>query len=301
MVAATIATVGELGYAGMTVTEITRRAGVSRKTFYEIFSDREDCFLVAFEQTLTDAMRSASGAYVDQRDWRTGIRAALQRLLVLMEEQPALARLLVVEALHGGDRLLERRVQALDGFAQMIDQGRQAMNGRSEPPEITAEGIVGGVLALLHRRLLSGAEEPLLDLLGPLMYVIVLPYLGARDARRELQRATPRSSRPRPAKQPPGDADPLGGLNTRLTYRTVLVLGAVEECPGASNREVGERSGVVDQGQISKLLSRLARLGLIENHGLGQPQGAANAWELTRRGAEVLRSTRPHGHARMMD
>jgi hypothetical protein len=66
----------------------------------------------------------------------------------------------------------------------------------------------------------------------------------------------------------------------------------IAEHPGASNREIAEGSGIVDQGQISKLLTRLARLKLVQNTGGGQEKGAANAWRLTRRGAEVERATR---------
>jgi DNA-binding MarR family transcriptional regulator len=87
--------------------------------------------------------------------------------------------------------------------------------------------------------------------------------------------------------------DPLEGLNMRLTYRTVRVLMVIAEHPGASNREIAEGSGIVDQGQISKLLNRLARLKLVENLGEGQEKGAANAWHLTPRGAQVERATRP--------
>jgi DNA-binding MarR family transcriptional regulator len=79
----------------------------------------------------------------------------------------------------------------------------------------------------------------------------------------------------------------------RLTYRTVRVLMVIAEHPGASNREIAEGSGIVDQGQISKLLNRLARLNLVENLGEGQEKGAANAWHLTARGAQVERATRP--------
>jgi DNA-binding MarR family transcriptional regulator len=79
----------------------------------------------------------------------------------------------------------------------------------------------------------------------------------------------------------------------RLTYRTVRVLMVIGERPGASNREIAEGSGIVDQGQISKLLTRLARLNLVENVGDGQEKGAANAWHLTPRGAQVERATRP--------
>ena len=79
----------------------------------------------------------------------------------------------------------------------------------------------------------------------------------------------------------------------RLTYRTVRVLMVVAEHPRASNREIAQASGIVDQGQISKLLNRLARLELVTNTGEGQLKGGSNAWHLTERGDQVERATRP--------
>jgi DNA-binding IclR family transcriptional regulator len=73
----------------------------------------------------------------------------------------------------------------------------------------------------------------------------------------------------------------------RLTYRTVRVLMAVAANPGSSNRAVADGAGIKDQGQISKLLHRLERLGLIGNDGAGGPPGGPNAWALTAKGREV--------------
>ena len=293
MLAAAVEAVDEVGYARMTVAQVISRARVSRKTFYDVFADREDCFLAAFEQALTQAEILAREAYERESGWRDGVRAALARLLMFMDAEPGLAKLCVVEALAAGDRVLERRAQALDELAAVIDQGRFLTNATREPPEVTAEGIVGGAFAVIHTRLLEGGKEPLTNLLGSLMSMIVLPYLGARAASRELSRPAievPRDKRPRGLTR---SKDPLEGLNMRLTYRTVRVLMVIAEQPGASNREIAEGSGIVDQGQISKLLNRLARLNLVENLGEGQEKGAANAWHLTARGAQVERATRP--------
>jgi hypothetical protein len=73
----------------------------------------------------------------------------------------------------------------------------------------------------------------------------------------------------------------------RLTYRTARVLLAVTASPGGSNRVVADGAGVADQGQISKLLTRLEKLGLVSNTGLGPGRGAPNAWTLTKQGEEV--------------
>jgi hypothetical protein len=157
------------------------------------------------------------------------------------------------------------------------------------------------VLSVIHARMIEDDHRPLLELLNPLMGVIVLPYLGHSAARREQERPLPRPSRPetpgrsgprsgfsRPDGAPgPALRDPLEGLNMRLTYRTLMVLAAIAADPGASNRQVAQAAGVHDQGQISKLLGRLEKLGLIHNSGSGQPRGEPNAWTLTARGADV--------------
>lgn len=293
MLAAAVEAVEDVGYARMTVAQVISRARVSRKTFYDVFTDREDCFLAAFEQALGQARLIAQEAYESESNWRDGIRAALARLLMFMDAEPGLAKLCIVEALGAGERVLDRRGRVLDELAQVIDRGRAATNATREPPQVTAEGVVGAIFAVLHTRVLETGGEPLTDLLGSLMSMIVLPYLGARAAGRELTRPPleiPTDGRSRALTR---HRDPLEGLNMRLTYRTVRVLMVIAEHPGASNREIAEGSGIVDQGQISKLLNRLARLKLVENRGEGQEKGAANAWHLTARGAQVERATRP--------
>lgn len=78
----------------------------------------------------------------------------------------------------------------------------------------------------------------------------------------------------------------------RVTHRTLRVMCALAEHPGSSNREVARAAGISDRAQISKLLARLADLGLIEkagSHHLGRP---SNAWRLTTRGREFVRAAR---------
>jgi len=283
----------ELGYTGTTVAQVVGRAGVSRKTFYSLFTDLEDCMASALEIVLERLSKVAREAYARERDWLGGIRAALIELLLLADEEPGIARLLLIETLSAGARVLSRRRAVLAELASAIDRGRGYTKSRHQPTEIVSEGIVGGIVEILVARILARRPERLSDLAGPLMSMIVLPYLGAGVARREL-------SRERPAPRPPCDrapergkvADPLAGLNIRVTYRTVLVLTAIGERPGVSNREVGERAGIVDQGQISKLLARLESHGLTENRGEGQDRGAANEWHLTPHGAQIEHAAR---------
>jgi AcrR family transcriptional regulator/DNA-binding MarR family transcriptional regulator len=291
MLLAAIEAVAEVGYGRMTVAQVIGRARVSRKTFYDVFADREDCFLAVFEQAVDRASTVVSEAYEREVGWRNGVRAGLAALLALMDEQPDLARLCIVEALGAGERVLGTRARVLARAAGAVDDGRGLSRSPREPPAVTAEAVVGAVFAVLHARLLEDRDEPLTSLLGQLMSIIVLPYLGTRAADRELtRRARPRGRDGGSAQRQP---DPMSGLKMRLTYRTVRVLSVIGEHPGASNREIAERSGITDQGQISKLLTRLARLELTVNVGPGQERGAANAWHLTPLGVEVERTARP--------
>jgi AcrR family transcriptional regulator len=292
LIAAAAQLVEEIGYARMTVAQIVTRAGVSRKTFYEAFTDREDCFLAAFDQALSEARAIATDAFQRESEWHECIRSALARLLTLMDEEPGLAKLCVVEAPAAGARVCRRRAEVLDELAKVVDRGRSLTEAADEPPRLMAEGIAGAVFAVLHRRLLDERREPLRDLLGSLMSMIVLPYLGPPAASRELSRTAPLIPAHMGSRRSARQTDPLAGLNMRLTYRTVRVLMFLAENRGASNREIAEGAEIEDAGQISKLLRRLAGLGLARNLG-DIRRGTVNAWVLTPRGEQLERAASP--------
>ncbi|HEX3692480.1 MAG TPA: TetR/AcrR family transcriptional regulator [Solirubrobacteraceae bacterium] len=285
MIAAMVDVVSERSRAHSTVAHVVARSGVSRRTFYEVFEDFEDCFLAALDQGVERAREYVLRDYDPSQRWRLRVRAGLIGLLEFLVDEPAMGRLCIVETLGAGARVNERRSQLIDQLIRAIDEGRTESRSVAVLPPLTAEGVVGGVLSVLHARLLEGEDSSLLELTGPLMGMIVLPYLGPAATQRESTAAAP-TRRERPLA---GRGDPLRDLEMRLTYRTVRVLLAIAAAPGSSNRSVGAGAGIYDQGQISKLLSRLERLGLIENGGAGQVRGAPNAWSLTARGHEVER------------
>ena len=282
--------VEQAGHTQISVAQVIARARVSRKTFYDVFADREDCILAAFDYILAQARLLAREAYASEAGWQESLRAALARLLRFVEEEPGYARLCIVETSGAGERVLQRRIEVLKELTQLVDEGRRHGGTRSEPPQVTAEGVVGGVLAVLHARVLHDGGSSVTELLGPLMGMIVLPFLGPGAARRELARPPLEILRRKPSPPLRSAGDPLEGLSIRLTYRTVRVLGVIAARPGGSNREIADGAGVIDQGQISKLLARLDGLGLVENRGEGQMKGAANAWHLTLKGSRVERA-----------
>ncbi len=274
----------EHGAANVTVAHIVERAGVSRRTFYELFSDREDCFLAGLEEGLGRVAGRVLPAYEQPGGWRERIRASLIELLSFLDSDPVTGRLLIVETLGAGREALQRRGNVLAQVIDAVDEGRLEAKTGSEPTRLTAEGVVGGVLSVLHGRLIEGSRGSYLDLLNPLMSMVALPYFGSAAARRELSRLLPHIERHMVEN---GAVNPLRELDMRLTYRTVRVLLAIAEHPGASNRTVGADAGVTDQGQISKLLTRLEKLGLVANTGLGPGRGAPNSWTLTEQGQAV--------------
>jgi AcrR family transcriptional regulator len=279
--------VAERGVRSVTFADVAARAEVSPRKLREQFADIEEGLLAAFEWTTRRAGAAMAEAYGGETRWIEGTRAALGAMLELIEQEPELARLWIVDSLGAGPRVLRSRARALAALCTYIDRGRLQAASRTEPPGITAEGVVGGVLAVLQTRLLAPHPAPPTELLGELTSLIVLPYMGSAAAKRELARPT---GRPAPGRRSqPRQAGRLAveGVGMRLTYRTARVLMAIAERPGSSNREVGNRAEVVDQGQISKLLTRLEAQGLIVNVGSGGRRGAPNAWELTSRGEQV--------------
>jgi DNA-binding MarR family transcriptional regulator len=137
--------------------------------------------------------------------------------------------------------------------------------------------------------------------LGELMAMIVLPYRGSAAAEQELSRPAPEPTTALAGRERLGGSQTAAGVGHaripfRLTVRTHLVLCAVAELgrrgSNPNNRQVSDAAGVADQGQISKLLSRLEGHGLLQNTG-GESQGIPRAWRLTARGEEIVRVGRP--------
>ncbi|HEY3827940.1 MAG TPA: TetR family transcriptional regulator [Solirubrobacteraceae bacterium] len=295
LLAGAVRAVEELGYGGVTVAQVTRRARVSRRTFYELFADRDECLAAVLEHVLALIEVELAVADLEGAVWRERVRMGLWAILSFFDREPVLARVCVVHSVQGGPVILKRRGEVLARLAGIVDEGRGESARGQALGALTAEGLVGAACAILHARLLTGQRMQLRGLLGELMGMIVLPYLGAAAARKEQTRPAPErvpGAARKFVKAPRAVADPLDGVPMRLTYRTARVLEGVGEHPGACNREIAERAGISDQGQVSKLLSRLERLGLLAKGAPGYIKGEPNAWQLTSRGEFVARSIR---------
>ncbi|HEY2140699.1 MAG TPA: TetR/AcrR family transcriptional regulator [Solirubrobacteraceae bacterium] len=290
LLGAAVAAVDELGWQRVTVAHIATRARVSRRTFYDLFDNRDECLLAVLEDTVGRIERELARTVRDGASWVERVRIGLWTMLGFFDRERALARVFVVQSARGGQRVLEAREESMARLAAAIAEGNgEGSRARGVPP-LVAEGLVGAAVSIVYKRLLKGERAPLADLQAELMGMIVLPYLGASAASKERKRPTPKPLLAGDASPEHGvrREDALAEVPMRLTYRTARVLEVAVEYPGASNRVIGEQAGVFDQGQVSKLLSRLQRLGLLQNTGVGHAKGERNAWRLTPLGRRVV-------------
>ena len=171
-----------VGYADSSAEAISRQAGMSKATFYEHFSNKEECLLALFafaSQTLLEAMMQASLKveleYHERH--RTGLRAILETL----EANPMMAQAILVETVGAGPRVADLRDTALAGFAQaMYEATREAARRGGGPAYASPDeafAIVGATFELVSRQLRTGHPAQMLDLL-PLIERLILGLLS---------------------------------------------------------------------------------------------------------------------------
>jgi AcrR family transcriptional regulator len=176
--------VAEHGYSGTTIAHITRAAAVSRRTFYEHFASKDECFVAAYDMVMKELRERVSAGFEETEDWPHAIRAGIEAMLSFLAANPSLARLCMVEALVAGPAVVERYDAAIQSFVPYFQQGRE---GRS--PEVlsrlsptTEEALVGGMVSLISRRIIAARTEELEDLLPDLVEFTLTPYLGSAEA-----------------------------------------------------------------------------------------------------------------------
>jgi AcrR family transcriptional regulator len=288
---AAVELVVEGGGKRLSASRVAARAGMSSKTFYDLFADGEECFLAVFDRAVDELAVAVGLVWAGEGEWVQRVRGALIVLLGVLEREPAVGRVVFVEALGAGPRVLARRAEVLEGVVGFLDEGR--VGGPAGLPSLVAAGVVGAAFGIVHARLVERCPGSLMELVNAVVATVVLPYQGREAAARELERPVP------VLPEPPVEfaeaverARPAGGVGARPrirpTRRTYMVLAAVAELGGANNRRVGAGAQLRDEAQISRLLSRLEGLGLVENRA-GGASGFVKAWWLTPSGEEFLR------------
>lgn len=176
------------GAGRVTVSEVCAAASVSSRIFYTAFDDRDQCLLAVFDHASERTAAAMSRAYRAGGSWVERVGGALFELLTILDDRPGLTRFLVIETLVGDRSLRTRRREVLVALARALEI--DCPSSTRPPAPFGAEAVVGTVVSIVHGRL-RGEPPPLLrELCGALMAMIVLPYLDADAARRELMRAT---------------------------------------------------------------------------------------------------------------
>jgi AcrR family transcriptional regulator len=176
------------GYAHTCVERVLSAANLPEADFYAYFESLEDGFIQASDQLIDELELVVLGQMSVDAPWPERIRRGLRAMLWVIAEHPDRARFAMIECLGAaGQAAAERLRSAETMFAVIVEQGREyaaSIEGCSVEhlSELTAEGIVGGIVAIVHRRVHEENTEELLALLPDLLYLALMPYLGHERA-----------------------------------------------------------------------------------------------------------------------
>jgi AcrR family transcriptional regulator len=200
---AAVRVVAEKGYGATTIGDLTREASISRTTFYELYEDKEACFLAAFDSVVDVLMRRIVFAYEAEERWPQRARAGLETLLETLAEEPALARLAMVDVSSVGPAAQRRHRVAMQRLTPLFDEGRDFAPRGHRLPANTSRMAVGGVSGLIADELLANRAERLPELLDDLLFAVLVPYIGPRAAVEEIRQAAADGPGPATAGRPP--------------------------------------------------------------------------------------------------
>jgi AcrR family transcriptional regulator len=176
--------VAENGYAGTTIAHITRNAAVSRRTFYEHFGSKDECFIAAYDTVMAELRKRVGDAFDQEDEWPRAVRAGIGAMLEFLAAEPHLARLSMVEALVAGPVVVERYDAAIQSLVPYFAAGRKGLADEvlAGLSPTTEEALVGGMVSLISRRIFADRTEELEALLPDLVEFTLTPYLGSAAA-----------------------------------------------------------------------------------------------------------------------
>jgi AcrR family transcriptional regulator len=176
--------VAENGYAGTTIAHITRHAAVSRRTFYEHFGSKDECFVAAYDTVMEELRERVAEAFEQEEEWPQAVKAGIAAMLAFLTAEPNLARLSMVEALVAGPVVVERYDAAIQSLVPYFEAGRDGRSTEvlSRLSATTEEALVGGMVSLVSRRIFAGKTAELESLLPDLVEFTLTPYLGSGEA-----------------------------------------------------------------------------------------------------------------------
>lgn len=270
----------ELGTSAVGVHHVCQRAGISRRTFYDLYVDRDACSLDAIGEAQSRLVAHVAAAVASAGpEWEDRVVAATRTLVAALCADRILGHLCVVAPLAAGEDALALRRTAMDEIGRLLGPPPQI----TVPAELVLAAALGGVWELLRHFLADDVAEP--EVTTAAINTLLAPFVGRR-------RAATRAQAPGDAvtfvtrwTSSASEADGDGLLVTELTRLTLAYLDAH---PGACNVDIARAVDVRHESQMSRHLARLRRAGIVER----RKEGRSNAWQLTARGQDAVRSVR---------
>jgi AcrR family transcriptional regulator len=283
LVAAAGQLAAELGLSAVGVHHVCQRAGVSRRTFYVLYVDRDACFVDAVQEAFGRLVGHVGEAVAEAGpEWEDRAVAVTQALLSAWDADRVLAHLCLVAAVGGNDEAAALRRTAIAQIAVLLADA---------PPQPLAAkpvlaGAIGSVWELAFSRLTESPDTSMTELTGTVIYLMLAPFVGRRQAAaRAAGRGGGVAYVTRWTPTVTGRSEDRGLLVTELTGQTLRYLNGH---PGAANVDIARAVDVRHESQMSRHLGRLERAGMVRH----RREGRANAWQLTARGEEAARTLR---------
>jgi AcrR family transcriptional regulator len=169
----------EHGYEDLTLTQLTARARISNRTFYEHFTDLQDAFLITFQEAFTDLFARAYYSAAARESWSAAVAAGIAALTEAMSDSPAAARFVLHDARSAGRTIGDAADEALGAFASLLTRGRSG----ARVPDVVPYAIVAGITSVAGDRVVNGHAEQLDELTPLLCYLALAPFIGDGPAR----------------------------------------------------------------------------------------------------------------------
>jgi AcrR family transcriptional regulator len=179
LMAAMAEVVGAVGYEETSVERVLVQAGMSRRTYYELFEDKEDCFFAAYDAAMRGVIRRVTEAYLDAERPERGIESALEAFLRFCAEERPVARMCVVEVFAAGPRVRARRAEAMEQLACLMEHALEQLRGDEKLDRLTAQALIGAVHELVYLPVDRGETDSLPGMASEIVATQIAPLVGA--------------------------------------------------------------------------------------------------------------------------
>jgi AcrR family transcriptional regulator len=249
---AMIELIAERGYPAVRIHDLTQLAHVSRPTFYNLFADKEELLLSAYEDIAGRTTRRVGEAYASGDSPEESVQLALREFAELAAAEPQAMTLALLGTFGAGPRALQRRASTLNALEEIVEAGRSSL-ASEHPRDFTAKFVIGGIREVSAARLRNGRAGELVELGGELAtwaasYPEALP-LGLDGPPRVLPRGDSAQAAPAPRPRLPSGRhdlpreDVVKSQRERIVYATAAIV-AEKGFSGLTIPEIASRANV---------------------------------------------------------